>query len=58
MSRRDSNYDVWSVGENTEDNLEGDQAVAAAGDEMKGLSCLFPRKSKRGKLYAGKSSLS
>lgn len=43
ISRKLATFDIWSVGD------DDDQLVG--GEEIKGLSCLLPRKSKKGKLY-------
>jgi hypothetical protein len=54
LARGTTNYDVWSVGR--EAPTEGSHsAIAAAGEEFMGMSCLLPRKSKKGKLYLGSS---
>ncbi|KAG6853096.1 hypothetical protein C0991_006899 [Blastosporella zonata] len=43
LSRKHATFDIWSVGE------EDDGGIG--GEEIKALSCLLPRKSKKGKLY-------
>ncbi|KAH0830166.1 hypothetical protein J3R83DRAFT_1515 [Lanmaoa asiatica] len=43
LARKHTTYDVWSIGD--------DDAELVGGDELRGLSCLLPRKKKRGKLY-------
>ena len=49
LKRKHTTFDIWSVGDSD------DQPVG--GEELKGLSCLLPRKKKKGKLYPGMSSL-
>ena len=44
LNRKYSSFDIWSVG-------EGDEPVG--GEEIKSLSCLLPRKGKKGELYPG-----
>ncbi|KAJ6546787.1 hypothetical protein B0H19DRAFT_1162500 [Mycena capillaripes] len=39
-------YDIWSVGD------DAPEEMPIGGEEIKGLSCLVPRKSKKGRLYA------
>ncbi|KAG8217136.1 hypothetical protein J3R82DRAFT_5194 [Butyriboletus roseoflavus] len=46
LTRKTTSYDVWSIGD--------DDAEVAGGEELRGLSCLLPRKRKKGKLYIGK----
>ena len=48
LKRKHTTFDIWSVGDSD------DQPVG--GEELKGLSCLLPRKKKKGKLYPGMSS--
>ena len=48
LLRKGTVYDIWSMG-------DGDTEFVGA-EEMRGLSCLLPRKKKSGKLYVGKSS--
>ncbi|GLB35591.1 putative DNA-directed RNA polymerase I subunit RPA34.5 [Lyophyllum shimeji] len=43
LNRKHATFDIWSVGEDDEDG--------GGGEEIKSLSCLLPRKSKKGKLY-------
>ncbi|KAG8217118.1 hypothetical protein J3R82DRAFT_5152 [Butyriboletus roseoflavus] len=43
LTRKTTSYDVWSIGD--------DDAEVAGGEELRGLSCLLPRKRKKGKLY-------
>ncbi|KAF7305228.1 hypothetical protein MKEN_01238000 [Mycena kentingensis (nom. inval.)] len=47
IQRKHVAYDVWSVGKDVPEELP------IGGEEVKGLSCLLPRKSKKGRLYAG-----
>lgn len=42
---------MWSLGDRDENDVDHDQI---GGDEMKGLSCLLPRKSRDGNLQLGK----
>jgi hypothetical protein len=46
LNRKHATYDIWSVGDNDDDQPVG-------GEEIKGLSCLLPKKSKNGKLFRG-----
>ncbi|KAG1856621.1 hypothetical protein DFJ58DRAFT_913599 [Suillus subalutaceus] len=43
LSRKSAVYDIWSMGD--------DDTDFARAEELRGLSCLLPRKKKRGKLY-------
>ncbi len=45
LNRKYSSFDIWSMG-------EGDEQPVG-GEEIKSLSCLLPRKGKRGELYPG-----
>ena len=45
LARKHTSYDVWSIGD--------DDAEFAGGEELRGLSCLLPRRRKDGKLYIG-----
>ncbi|KAJ6606156.1 hypothetical protein DFH09DRAFT_1119463 [Mycena vulgaris] len=45
LQRKHVAYDIWSVGDDAPEEL------AIGGEEIKRLSCLLPRKSKKGKLY-------
>lgn len=56
LVRGEDTFDLWALGTLT-GHEDDDSALAAAGGEMNGLSCLLPRKSKAGKLYAGESCL-
>jgi len=44
LVRKHATFDIWSVAGDDDDNEVG-------GEEVKGLSCLLPRKRKQGKLY-------
>ena len=46
LKRKYATYDLWDLGDDSGQNLVG-------GDEVKGISCLLPRKKKKGKLYQG-----
>ncbi|KAJ7491038.1 hypothetical protein FB451DRAFT_1124651 [Mycena latifolia] len=46
LQRKHVAYDIWSVGDDEPAELP------IGGEEVKGLSCLLPRKSKKGRLYA------
>jgi len=50
VKRKHEAYDLWSLGDRGDNDVDHDQI---GGDEMNGLSCLLPRKSKGGKLYLG-----
>lgn len=43
IDRRTTTFDVWALGE--------DQGEAVGGEELKGFTCLLPRRRKGGKLY-------
>ncbi|KAI9570754.1 hypothetical protein HD554DRAFT_2018135 [Boletus coccyginus] len=43
LTTKNASYDAWSIGD--------DDAEDVGGEELRGLSCLLPRKSKQGKLY-------
>lgn len=45
LNRKYTSFDIWSLGDD-DDQDKG-------GEEIKGISCLLPRKSKKGKLYTG-----
>ncbi|KAF8191621.1 hypothetical protein K438DRAFT_1590853 [Mycena galopus ATCC 62051] len=45
LQRKHVAYDIWSVGDDEPEELP------ISGEEIKGLSCLLPRKSKKGKLF-------
>lgn len=47
LKRKYMSYDLWDLGDDNGTNLVG-------GDEIKGISCLLPRKKKKGKLYLGR----
>lgn len=53
IPRKHTTYDVWSIGTETTDDKHTPAALAAGAEEMRGLSCLLPRKRKGGKLYVG-----
>ena len=46
LTRKHATYDIWSI---------GDDDTPVGGEEIKSISCLLPRKSKKGRLYPGKS---
>jgi hypothetical protein len=45
LNRKHRSYDIWLVGD--------DDGQLIGGEEIRGLSCLLPRKKKNGKLYQG-----
>ncbi|KAJ7184533.1 hypothetical protein C8R46DRAFT_1172676 [Mycena filopes] len=45
LQRKHVAYDIWSLGDDAPDE------VPIGGEEIKGLSCLLPRKTKKGRLY-------
>jgi len=47
VKRKHTSYDIWSVGADSEDT------PVIGGEEIKNLTCLLPRTSKKGKLYPG-----
>lgn len=47
LNRKHISFDIWSVGD--------DEEQPVGGEEIRGLSCLLPRKKKGGKLYNGMS---
>ncbi|KAJ7778781.1 hypothetical protein DFH07DRAFT_795997 [Mycena maculata] len=46
LQRKHVGYDIWSIGDDAPEELP------IGGEEIKAISCLLPRKSKKGKLYA------
>jgi hypothetical protein len=52
VKRKHEIYDLWSLGDRDDGDVDHGQI---GGDEMMGLSCLLPRKSKNGKLYLCKT---
>ncbi|KAJ7700810.1 hypothetical protein B0H17DRAFT_925085 [Mycena rosella] len=48
LQRKHVAYDIWSLGADAADAAD----LAIGGEEIKGLACLLPRKSRKGKLYA------
>ncbi|KAG6907512.1 hypothetical protein DXG01_008601 [Tephrocybe rancida] len=50
ISRKHATFDIWSVGEEEDVNI--------GGEEIKALSCFLPRKSKKGKLYPAPKPIS
>lgn len=48
LQRKHTAFDVWNLGD--DDNQE------IVGEEIKGVSCLLPRKNKKGELYLGERS--
>ncbi|KAJ7494377.1 hypothetical protein B0H11DRAFT_934214 [Mycena galericulata] len=46
LQRKHMAYDIWSVG------AEAPEDDPVGGEEVKAISCLLPRKNKKGKLYA------
>ncbi|KIM49608.1 hypothetical protein M413DRAFT_438785 [Hebeloma cylindrosporum] len=50
IQRKRTTFDIWSVGD--------DQTHLVGGEELKSLSCLLPRKSKKGKLYPSPKPIS
>ncbi|KAJ7063621.1 hypothetical protein C8F01DRAFT_85447 [Mycena amicta] len=51
IQRKRVAYDVWTVGDDVSDDLP------IGGEEIKGISCLLPRKSKKGRLYAAPKAI-
>ncbi|KIY46443.1 hypothetical protein FISHEDRAFT_66462 [Fistulina hepatica ATCC 64428] len=49
ISRKRTTYDIWSIGSDV--GVEDDDVRLLSGEEITSLSCLLPRKSKKGKLY-------
>lgn len=49
IEHKHTSYDIWSLGEDQEDSI--------GGAEVKGLSCLLPRKSKGGSLFQAPKSI-
>nr|GAT56479.1 predicted protein [Mycena chlorophos] len=54
IQRKRMAYDVWSVGGGDSRADPGDEkaGTSVCGEEIKGISCLLPRRTKKGKLYA------
>ncbi|KAK7040258.1 hypothetical protein VNI00_009724 [Paramarasmius palmivorus] len=50
INRKNSNYDIWNVGDDASDQLVG-------GEEMKHVSCLLPRRTKKGELRLASRSI-
>jgi hypothetical protein len=57
FERKRAKYDIWSVGHSKHTMELDDDARASMGEEVKGLSCLLPRKKKHGKFYLGRRIL-
>ncbi|KAF8507995.1 hypothetical protein JB92DRAFT_3121325 [Gautieria morchelliformis] len=51
FERKRAKYDIWSVGHSNHTVEPNADARASRGEEIKGLSCLLPRKKKHGKFY-------
>ncbi|KAJ7272803.1 hypothetical protein C8J57DRAFT_1434869 [Mycena rebaudengoi] len=58
LQRKHVAYDIWSVNPDggggpkaKDDNAQDDDAAPVGGEETPSLTCLLPRKSKKGKLY-------
>ncbi|KAF7294636.1 hypothetical protein MIND_01000200 [Mycena indigotica] len=51
IPRKRMAYDVWTLGESDETELP------VCGEEIKGVSCLLPRRSKKGRLYAAPKAI-
>lgn len=49
LNRKHSSFDIWSIG-------DGDEQPVG-GEEIKSLSCLLPRKGKKGEFYPGMRTL-
>lgn len=49
LDRKNATFDIWSLDQG---DTQGEEA-AVGGDELRNMSCLLPRKSKKGKLYLG-----
>ncbi|KAK7438447.1 hypothetical protein VKT23_018059 [Stygiomarasmius scandens] len=54
LPRKYTTFDVWNVGDNN-DHTEG---AVAGGDEIKNISCLLPRKTKKGQMRLAPRSIS
>ncbi|KAF9228851.1 hypothetical protein BS17DRAFT_772585 [Gyrodon lividus] len=50
ITRKNAAYDVWSIGD--------DDTDVVGGEELRGLSCLLPRKKKKGKLCIAPKAIS
>ncbi|KAF7777857.1 hypothetical protein Agabi119p4_3929 [Agaricus bisporus var. burnettii] len=55
LKRKHNSYDIWSLGDDHDED-QGEKTTEPTsligGDELKSLSCLLPRNTKNGKLYA------
>ncbi|KAJ4475559.1 hypothetical protein J3R30DRAFT_3294445 [Lentinula aciculospora] len=61
LNRKQESYDVWNLGSSSlsggsdiggvEVGRMDDETTAGGGEEIRGLTCLLPRKKKRGELY-------
>ena len=51
VKRKHATFDIWSVGGDDDD-------LPVGGEEIKNISCLLPKKGKKGKLYPGMSYFS
>ncbi|KAF9533677.1 hypothetical protein CPB83DRAFT_757527 [Crepidotus variabilis] len=52
LQRKVASFDIWSIGSSDDKNIE-----LPVGEEIKSISCLLPRKKKKGKLYPGEFSV-
>lgn len=53
ISRKHGSYDIWSVGPDASAEEQRTPLLGAGAEEVRGLSCLLPRKRKGGKLFLG-----
>ncbi|XP_006458667.1 hypothetical protein AGABI2DRAFT_176923 [Agaricus bisporus var. bisporus H97] len=55
LKRKHNSYDIWSLGDGRGEDqgeMTTEPTSLIGGDELKSLSCLLPRNTKNGKLYA------
>ncbi|KAJ3570327.1 hypothetical protein NP233_g4478 [Leucocoprinus birnbaumii] len=58
LKRKHTTYDIWSLGEAADEDKLVDASTIVGGEEIKSISCLLPRKSKKGKLYLAPKPIS
>ncbi|KAF9557731.1 hypothetical protein CPC08DRAFT_774114 [Agrocybe pediades] len=62
VKRKHTSYDIWSVGDDNDNNDDEDNNNSTVpiigGEEIKNLTCLLPRTSKKGRLYPAPKPIS
>ena len=53
LSRKHTTYDIWSLAETDYENADPEEAASTpvGGEELRALSCLLPRRKRKGDLY-------